>query len=156
MDCCVARDVSLSEERVSSSRIAVTVEPLARVRSVEAVRFVNVPAAAVEPPIIVPSIAPASMSTVGRLAVPARCKSLNSREDVPMSSVFVVLGATSVELIVKSCTGPTTLIGPPSAAVPSCVCPVDALKALSMASYSPSKSAALITLPSAMFPTFLS
>ena len=83
-------------------------------------------------------------------ALPSRYKSLNSSEDVPISSVLSVFGFISVELATKSCTGPSTVTGPPSPAVPSWVCPLVALKADSIASYSPSKSAALITLPSAI------
>ena len=74
---------------------------------------------------------------------------LNNRDEVPRSSVLVVLGVTVVALTTKSCAGPKTVTGPPSADVPSCVCPL-VEKAVTIASNSPSKSAALITAPSAM------
>ena len=51
--------------------------------------------------------------------------------------------------MVSCCAGPNLVIAPPSAAVPSCVCP-DVLKAVTIASNSPSKSEALIILPSAI------
>ena len=76
--------------------------------------------------------------------------SLNCSEDVPKSNPALVLGLIAVDVATSCWAGPITVIAPPSAAVPSCVWPVEELNAASIASYSPSKSAALITLPSAI------
>ena len=68
---------------------------------------------------------------------------------LPKSTVLVNEGDMPAALISTFWAGPTLVIGPPSADVPSCVCP-DVEKAVTIASNSPSKSDALITLPSAM------
>ena len=76
--------------------------------------------------------------------------SLNCSDDVPKSNPAFVLGLIDVDVATSCWAGPITVMAAPSAAVPSCVCPLEELNAASIASYSPSKSAALITLPSAM------
>ena len=62
---------------------ASTVKPVhvtvAAVKSPVASRLVKVPAAAEAAPIVVPSIAPASMSTESKYATPSSQRSLNSR-----------------------------------------------------------------------------
>jgi len=62
----------------------------------------------------------------------------------------VVLGSTVVEETTTSCNGPILVIGAPLAALPSWICPVLLLKAAATPSNSPSKSDALIILPSAI------
>ena len=64
--------------------------------------------------------------------------------------MFGVLGKTVLDDTIRSWLGPTFVIGAPSPAVPSCLCPVEALNPASIALYSASKSSASITLPLAI------
>ena len=84
-----------------------------------------------------------------KYATPSKYRSLNSDPLEPISNASSVDGVILVAAIVSCCAGPSLVIAPPSADVPSCVCP-DVLKAVTMASNSPSKSDALIMLPSAI------
>lgn len=66
---------------------------------------------------------------------------------MPREDVAVVLGLNVVVLATYSCAGPITMIGAPFAEVPSCVCPVEELKADSTASNSLSNAVASMILP---------
>ena len=61
-----------------------------------AVTAVNAPVDAEFAPITVPSIAPPSMSTASKFAVPSMCKSLNSTELLPKSAVLSAPGYQAV------------------------------------------------------------
>ena len=69
---------------------------------------------------------------------------------VPSDAVQATVNDRNFETDVLLKTGPNFVIGPPSADVPSCVWPVLELNADSTASNSPSRSEALMMLPSAI------
>ena len=96
------------------------------------------------------SVVVSSTLSTSVLSVPSKKPSLNCTPEEPRSSVLFVLASTLVADTTRSWLGPTFSIGAPSPAVPSCLCPVDALNADSTALYSASKSSASITLPLAM------
>ena len=120
-------DISLRSSPTDKS--AATPAPPATVKApVVALELAVVAVTATTPPLdivialvsLADPIDPASSITiVPVVSVPSRKASLNNKEEVPMSNVLVVLGVTSVALTTKSCAGPNTVTGPPSADVPS-------------------------------------